>query len=81
MGEDLTVADVAVASYLLYVVQFFPDINLSTWPHMVRYMKDCASREAYAKAYGAPVQAFLVDKLEVMGSEAANGSKKLFGMF
>ena len=78
-------ADVAVASYLLYVVQFFPDINLSTWPHMVRYMKDCASREAYAKAYGTQVQAFLVDKLEAMtGSETAaanGGSKKLFGMF
>ena len=79
-GTSLTVADVAVASYLLYVVQFFPDIDLSTWPNMVRYMKECVSREAYARAFGAPVQAFLLDKLDAMG-RTANGGKKLFGMF
>lgn len=78
-GDKLTVADVAVASYLLYVVQFFPDIDLLTWPNMVRYMKDCASREAYAKAYGEPVQTFLLDKLEAMGTSSTE--KKLFGMF
>jgi glutathione S-transferase/alpha,alpha-trehalase len=78
-GKSLTVADVAVASYLLYVVQFFPDVDLSTWSNMVRYMKDCVSREAYANAFGKPVQAFLVDKLEAMGS--SKGEKKMFGMF
>lgn len=78
-GDELTVADVAVASYLLYVVQFFPDVDLSTWPNMVQYMKRCASREAYGKAFGAPVQAFLLDKLDKMGSDTKNA--KLFGMF
>lgn len=78
VDDALTVADVAVASYLLYVVQFFPDIDLSPWPRIVRYMKDCASREAYGKAFGEPVQAFLLDKLENMGKEPKN---KLFGVF
>ncbi|CAB9514114.1 S-transferase GstB [Seminavis robusta] len=78
VSEDkFSVADVAVASYLLYVIQFFPDIDLSPWPGIVRYLKDCVSREAYAKAFGPPVQAFLVEKLENMG----NKDKKLFGMF
>lgn len=76
-GDALTVADVAVASYLLYVVQFFPDIDLSSWPEIVRYMKECASREAYAKAFGKPVQGFLLDKLENMGPKKS----KVLGMF
>ena len=75
-GNDFTVADVAVASYLLYVLQFFPGIDLSRWPNVVKYMKACAERPAYAKAFGSNVQAYLVDALESMGSE-----KKLFGMF
>lgn len=77
MGNDFTLADVAVASYLLYVVQFFPQIDLSRWPNVVRYMKDCASRPAYEKAFGSRVQGFLVEALDGMtGSE-----KKLFGLF
>jgi glutathione S-transferase len=81
-GHSLTVADVAVASYLLYVVQFFPDIDLSHWPQIVRYMKDCASRPAYAKAFGEPVQAFVLDKLEQMGKDDGSKEKKnVFGMF
>jgi glutathione S-transferase len=78
-GEALTVADVAVASYLLYVIQFFPDTDLSAWPNIVRYLKDCASREGYAKAFGNPVQAFLLQKLENMGQEGSK--KKILGMF
>ena len=78
-GHSLTIADVAVASYLLYVVQFFPDIDLSHWPQIVRYMKDCASREGYAKAFGKQVQGFLLDKLENMGGDQKKN--KMFGMF
>lgn len=71
-----TTADVAVASYLLYVLQFFPGVDLSRWPHVVRYMRECAARPAYAKAFGDNVQNFLVQALDDMGQ-----SKKLFGMF
>lgn len=72
-------ADVAVAAYLLYVPQFFRGIDLSRWPNVVRYMKDCASRDAYGKAYGSQVQNYLVKSLEVM--EGGEEKKKLFGVF
>jgi len=78
-GHSITVADVAVASYLLYVIQFFPTIDLSPWPQIVRYCKDCASRPGYAKAFGEPVQAFLLEKLNEMGEEKPK--KKVLGMF
>lgn len=76
-----SLADVAVASYLLYVVQFFPDIELhSKWPHVVRYMKECAGREAYGKAFGSNVQGFCVQRLEQM--ESGSGKEtKMFGLF
>ena len=62
--ESFSLADVAVASYLLYVPQFFPDVNLKAWPYLARYMKDCASREAYGKAFGSNVQGFLLEFLD-----------------
>ena len=77
-GEDMfSLADVAVASYLLYVLQFFPGVDISRWPNLIRYMKDCASRPAYAQAFGKNVQGYLVEKLEAKPKE----SGKLFGMF
>jgi glutathione S-transferase/alpha,alpha-trehalase len=66
LGNDddlFSLADVAVASYLLYVPQFFPDVSLTNWPHLARYMMDCANREAYGKAFGSKVQGFLVEYL------------------
>lgn len=77
-----SLADVAVASYLLYVIQFFPDVNLqSKWPNVVRYMKECAGREDYGKSFGSNTQAFLLGKLEEMESGKGKEEKKLFGMF
>jgi len=77
-----SLADVAVASYLLYVIQFFPDVELqSKWPNVVRYMKECAGREEYGKAFGSNVQAFLLGKLKEMESGKGKEEKKLFGMF
>ena len=73
-----SLADVAVASYLLYVPQFFQGIDLSRWPNVVRYMKQCAGRDAYGEAFGSNVQQNLVAAL----GEMENGEKKkLFGMF
>jgi glutathione S-transferase len=73
-----SLADVAVASYLLYVPQFFQGIDLSRWPNVVRYMKQCAARDAYGEAFGSNVQQYLVASLgEMEGGE----KKKLFGMF
>ena len=78
---EFTIADVAVASYLLYVIQFFPDVDLhSKWPNIVRYMKECAGREGYGKAFGDRVQSYCVARLGEMESGAGK-EKKLFGMF
>lgn len=71
-----TLADVAVASYLLYVVQFFPDVSVGKlYPNIAKYMERCASREAYAEAFGERVQKFVLSKL------AEEPPKKLFGVF
>lgn len=76
--DGFSLADVAVASYLLYVPQFFPDVNLSRWPNVVRYMKRCAERDGYGAAFGPQVQNMLVTKLDQMMTGL---KKKLFGMF
>ena len=44
------VSDVAVGAYLLYVPQFFPEVSFARWPNIVKFMKACASRPAYAEA-------------------------------
>ncbi len=76
LDSGFSLADVAVASYLLYVPQFFRDIDLSRWPNVVAYMKRCAERPAYAQAFGSNVQEFLIASLDGMGKD-----KKLFGIF
>jgi len=73
---EFSVADVAVASYLLYVLQFFPGVDLSRWPNIVKFMTAACSRPGYAKAFGERVQSSLLNALAVMGP-----SKKRFGMF
>jgi glutathione S-transferase len=71
-----TIADVAVASYLLYVIQFFPDVKLGRWPAIVRFMQKAASRENYAKAFGENVQSTMVERLSKQETD-----QKIFGMF
>jgi len=73
---EFTLADVAVSSYLLYVVQFFPDPRIwkfvsQEWPNVARYMLECASRPAYGEAFGQAVQASLVGKLRDAAAEGA----------
>jgi glutathione S-transferase len=73
-SAGFSLADVAVASYLLYVLQFFPDLDMSPWSAVKEYMKRCASRQAYADAFGPAVQSRLVSAL------SSSPPKKLFGM-
>jgi glutathione S-transferase len=75
-----TSADVAVASYLLYTLQFFPNVldGMGQWPTVVEYMKECAQRQSYGKAFGGQVQSSLVEKLQEPTSGA---KKKFFGAF
>jgi len=77
LGDEFTVADVAVASYLLYVPQFFRDVDLSRWPNVVRYMKTCAQRPCYGQAFRPDVQQYLIAVLDSMG----RSDKKLFGVW
>lgn len=51
---EFSVADVAVASYLNYVPVFFGQVDLSQRPHIAAYMKRCAARPAFVKAFGEP---------------------------
>ena len=53
LGDNkFSVADVAVASYLLYIPQFFGrSINFSRYPAIASYMLTCCKRPAYRKAY------------------------------
>lgn len=59
-SAGFTLADVAVSSYLLYVLLFFPDLLesdfVTAYPNIARYMTDCVSRPAYAKAFGQEEQ-------------------------
>ena len=80
IGDTFTLADVAVASYLLYVVQFFPDTDLSRWPHVMRYMNDCATRPTYGQAFGQDEQAYILSRLSPQ-DENAPSKKNFFGMF
>jgi len=80
--KEFTVADVAVASYLLYVIQFFPDTvsyMSGKWPKIKQYMKDGAARPAYGAAFGKRVQDFLIAQLSA--DEDPSSKKKIFGMF
>lgn len=72
---EFTLADVAVASYLLYVLQFFSDVNLARWPNIVRYLQDCVQRPTYGQAFGERVQTYLIQQLEQMKPQ------KTFGLF
>ena len=63
-GDEFGVADVAVASYLLYVPQFFADASFARWPHIAKYMGRCCIRPAYAKAFGLPTAAALAERCE-----------------
>jgi len=78
LPSGFSLADVAVASYLLYVPLFFGDIDLSRWPNIVRYMKRCVERPFYGQAFGSQVQQGLTIALEGMGKEKPK--KSWFGL-
>lgn len=53
LGSEFSVADVAVSSYLLYALMFFPGLRLKPkWPNVAKYCHAAASRPAYAAAFG-----------------------------
>lgn len=80
LSDGFSTADVAVASYLLYVPQFFGSIDLSRWPNVVRYMKRCAERPKYAEAFGTQVQQSLVGALDGMMGDGDKPKKNWLGL-
>jgi glutathione S-transferase len=88
-GSIFTIADVAIVSYLAYVLQFFPDVTIADkWPYIALYMQTCISRSTYGQAFGSNVQSRLltilktdIAKAEDNNSSTGNKDKKLFGMF
>lgn len=79
--DRFTVADVAVASYLNYVPLFFPNANLSRTPAIVKYMKRCAERPAFVKAFGEQHAALVLQLDDAPGSSASpvDMLKKMLG--
>jgi glutathione S-transferase/alpha,alpha-trehalase len=63
LGDQFTVADVAVAAYLNYVPVFFPRVRLVR-PNLTAYMERCAMRDAFAKAFGAEHTQAVLQKCE-----------------
>jgi glutathione S-transferase len=81
-----TIADVAIVSYLAYVLQFFPDVTIADkWPSVASYMQNCIGRPTYGQAFTTMTQNRLLNVLEKdiasSGASAGSKDKKLFGMF
>lgn len=57
-GDEFSVADVAVASYLNYVPLFFSRVDLRATPSVCRYMYQCSQRPAFKTAFGNIVRRF-----------------------
>ena len=52
VDNTFSVADVAVGSYLNYVPLFFRNVRPASRPNLVKYMRRCAQREAFSRAFG-----------------------------
>ena len=65
VGDTFSLADIAVASYGLYVLLFFPQVSIAEqWPQLAHYLQRSAERPAYAEAFGADMQTQLVGLLQ-----------------
>ncbi|KAF8063755.1 yfcG [Scenedesmus sp. PABB004] len=52
-GNAFSVSDVAVGSILLYVPMFFPQLDLSPYPNVLKYMERVKARPACAATVGS----------------------------
>ena len=81
VDSEFSVADVAVASYLNYVPLFFPSVKLGASPSIVAYMRRCAERPAFVKAFGGGHASAVLAACDSAGSGGGGGGEKLFGIF
>jgi glutathione S-transferase len=52
LGEEFSVADIAVGAMLAYVPMMIKDLDLSPYPAVVDYIKRMSAREAFGKSIG-----------------------------
>ena len=86
VGDELSVADVAVASYLLYVPLFFPSTKLVGIPNIVKYMQRCCERPEFEEAFGGQHAELVRRKCGEFLEDGGGGGgkpkeKKMFGIF
>ncbi|GIL75538.1 hypothetical protein Vretimale_15114 [Volvox reticuliferus] len=77
-GEDFSVGDIAVGSYLLYLPLFFPDLDLTQYPAVWSYMQRISERPTCP----APYKEAMADALEAAAQRqdpAGGVMSKLFG--
>jgi len=55
-GGKFSVSDVAVGAYLLYVPVFLPQVDMSPYPNVVKYMDRMKARPACAQTVAARVE-------------------------
>ena len=53
LGNDFTVADVAVGAYLAYTLMFFPDVSFKQWPAVAKYLSEIEKRPGFAATIGS----------------------------
>lgn len=76
--DKFSVADVAIGSYLNYVPIFFRDVKPTQRPNILRYMKACAQREAFIKAFGSEHSDLVIQKSSQWLSESGQDKKSNF---
>lgn len=54
LGDKISVADIAVGSYLAYIPRFFPQIKLDAYPKLAAYVASLTQRPAFKNTVGAP---------------------------
>ncbi|KAG2497189.1 hypothetical protein HYH03_004778 [Edaphochlamys debaryana] len=76
-GNEFSVGDIAVGSYLLYLPLFFPDMDLTKFPKVWEYMKTISARPTCP----APYKEAMADAMEAAAQRQGGGSvmSKLFG--
>lgn len=84
VNNEFSVADVAVCSYLNYVPLFHPQANLGATPSIAKYMKRCAERPAFSKAFGSGHANMIKQSVDAWlssppGGGLMDGLKKMMG--
>jgi glutathione S-transferase/alpha,alpha-trehalase len=78
VNNEFSVADIAVGSYLNYVPVFFRNVSKLQRANLGKYMVRCASRPAFAKAFGDDHAELVIKKVPTWIGDAKPSGFKLF---